>query len=145
MICHLYVHSACVFTIIVFVTSASCTFVESLMTTRTNFRLKGHVMERQRITSQFSCAQLCLRKEGCMSFNYKLSSNKGLCELSSSTARHFDQGLTERAGWMYGQIVRSGKKSVKQSAKPGKDAGITQRLNSSGSVCCPGLQIYTAF
>ena len=84
-------------------------------------------MRRQRTSSQLSCAHLCLRKDGCLSFNYKLSSNtKGLCELSSGTAGRVDGGVLERAGWMYGQIVRSKTISVIQSAKAGKNVRICE-------------------
>ena len=97
----------CVFTIGVLVATASCMHMESLVSTKKNLLLKGHVMRRQRTSSQLSCAHLCLRKDGCLSFNYKLSSNtKGLCELSSGTAGRFDGGLLKGAGWIYGQIVR---------------------------------------
>lgn len=95
--------------------------VESLVTTRENFLLKGHVMQRQQTTNSFSCAHLCLRKEGCLSFNYKPSFKmQGLCELSSGTAGRFDDGLKEGAGWLYGQMVRLVKRSSADSDKPGK-------------------------
>ena len=96
------------------------------MSTRKNLLLKGHIMQRQRTASELSCAHHCLRRDGCLSFNYKLSSNtKGLCELSSGTAGRFDGGLSEGAGWIYGQIVRSKPiQAVEQNAKSGKNIQI---------------------
>ena len=119
----LHVHLTCVFALGFLVTTASCMQMDSLVATKENLILKGHVMRRQRTTSQLSCAHLCVRRDGCLSFNYKLSSNtKGLCELSSGTAGRFDGGLSEGGGWIYGQIVRSKPiQAVEQNAKPGKN------------------------
>ena len=123
----LYIHLTSVFTIGFLAVNASCTDMESLVSTRKNFLLKGHVMQRQRTTSQLSCAHLCLRKEGCLSFNYKLLCNiKGLCELSSGAAGRFDDGLSEGEGWIYGQIVRSKPiQAVEQNNKSGKNVQIS--------------------
>ena len=92
------------------------------MTTRENFLLKGHIMQRQQTTNVFSCAHLCSRTGGCLSYNFKLSSRRrGLCELSSETAGYFDDGLTEEAGWLYGKIARiEMKKSSAESDIPGE-------------------------
>ena len=123
----LNLHLACILTVVVLVTSTSCQFVESLVEVKKNFLLKGHVIRSQQTTSQLSCAHLCVRKEGCESFNYKLLSNtKGVCELSSTIAGRFDGCLTKGAGWVYGQIVRFGNKSFENSAEPGKIRKITQ-------------------
>ena len=98
-------HLSSVFVIGFLVVTTSCMHMESLVAIKENLRLKGNVMRRQPTSSQLSCAHLCLRKDGCLSFNYKLSSNtKGLCELSSGTAGRFDGGLSDGAGWIYGQI-----------------------------------------
>ena len=78
------------------------------MSTRENFLLKGHVMQRQRISNSFPCAHLCSSREGCRSYNFKHSKKKGLCELSS-------EGLTEEAGWLYGQIVHIGKENPQKA------------------------------
>ena len=119
----LYIHLTSVFTIGFLAITASCMHTESVVSTRKNLFLKGQVMQRQRTTSQLSCAHHCLRRDGCLSYNYKLSSNtKGLCELSSGTAGRFDGGLSEGGGWIYGQIVRSKPiQAVEQNAKPGKN------------------------
>ena len=90
------------------------------MSTRENFLLKGHVMQRQLTSNSISCAHLCSRKEGCLSFNFKHSKKQGLCELSNETAGYFDDGLTKEAGWLYGQIVRIGKENSAESNKLGK-------------------------
>lgn len=77
------------------------------MTVKEGFRAKGTVLQSKQTSSQLDCAHFCFRKEGCLSFNYKLSSKtKGLCELLSDTAGHFDVSqLVNRVGWMHGQIV----------------------------------------
>ena len=117
------------------------------MATKENFLVKGHVMQRQQTTNSFSCTHLCLRRKGCLTFNFKLSSKRqGLCELSSETAGYFDDGLTEEAGWQYGQIVRIQKKASAGIDIPGKNRydvslvikcrnqlGIARRLNSGGT------------
>ena len=90
------------------------------MSTRENFLLKGHVMQRQRTSNSFSCAHLCSRKEGCRSYNFKHSKKNGLCELSSETAGYFDDGLTKETGWLFGQIVQIGKENSADSNNPGK-------------------------
>ena len=99
------------------------------MTTSKNLFLKGHVIQHQLSTNHLSCAHICIRKEGCVSFNFKLSSNsKGLCELSSGTAGPIDRGLTKGAGWIYGHIVYFGKKPVEQSDKSGKNARKAKKI-----------------
>lgn len=113
-----HLHLAIALTVISLVTApTSCELVESLVSTRENFLLKGHVMQRQRTTNSLLCAHLCSRKEGCRSFNFKLSKRQGLCELSDETAGYFDDGLTKEVGWLYGQIVHIEKKSS-ESYKP---------------------------
>ena len=118
----LHILLICVFTIGFLAATTSCMHMESLVTTRKNVLLKGHVIQRHWTTSQHSCAYLCFRKDGCLSFNYKLSSyTKGLCELSSGTAERFDDALWQGAGWMYVQLVRS--KTIQtfgQNAESGK-------------------------
>ena len=124
----LYIHLTWVFTIGFLAVTASCMHMESIVSTRKNLLLKGHVMQRRRTASELSCAHHCLRRDGCLSFNYKLSSNmytKGLCELSSGTAGRFDGGLSKGAGWIYGQIVRSKPiQAFEQNAKSGKNLQI---------------------
>ena len=101
-------------------TPTSCKLVESIVSTRENYLLKGHLMQRLQITSSLSCAHRCLRKERCRSFNFKLlSKSHGLCELSSKAAEYFDDGLTEEAGWLYGQIAPIKKRFSSESDVPG--------------------------
>ena len=123
----LQIHLASVFTIGFLAATASCIHMDSLVTTRKNVLLKSHVIQRQRTTSQLSCVHLCLQKDGCLSFNYKLSSYTiGLCELSSGTAEHFNDGLLEGAGWIYGQLVRSKTiQPVERNAESGKNFQIS--------------------
>ena len=122
-----HVQLTSVFTIGFLAGTASCMHMDSLVTTRKNVFLKGHVIQRQWTTSQLSCMHLCLRKDRCLSFNYKLSSyTKGLCELSSGTAGRFNGGLLAGAGWIYGQLVRSKTiQPVEQNAESGKNFQIS--------------------
>lgn len=118
------VHLHIAFTLTVFslvLTPTSCKMVESLVYTRKNFLLKGHVMQRQRTSNSFLCAHLCLRMEGCRSYNFKHFKKKGLCELSNEIAGYCD--LTKEAGWLYGEAFHIGKENSAESNKPGKVHG----------------------
>lgn len=116
-----HLHLAIALTVISLVTApTSCELVESLVSTRENYLLKGHLMQRLQIPNSLSCAHRCLRNEGCRSFNFKLlSKSQGICELSSKGAGYFDGSLTKEAGWLYGQIARIEKKNSAESHVPG--------------------------
>ena len=110
-----------VFTIVSLVTCTSCMLVELLVTSRKNVFLKGRVLQRQLTNSQLSCAHLCARINGCTSFNYNLESDiKRLCELLNDSTEALDHSFTEGAGWIFGQVVSSQKKSEEQGSAPGK-------------------------
>ena len=112
-----------VFAIVSLVTCTSCMLVESVVTSRKDVFLKGRVVQRQLTNSQLSCAHLCARIYGCTSFNYNLESDmhiKGLCELFNGSTEAFDHSITERAGWIFGQVVSFRKKSEEQRTAPGK-------------------------
>ena len=101
-------------------TPTSCKLVESIVSARENYLLKGHLIQRLQIADSLSCAHCCLRKERCRSFNFKLlSESQGLCELSSKAAGYFDDSLTGEAGWLYGQIAPIQKKFFSESDVPG--------------------------
>ena len=118
-----------VFTIVSLVTCTSCMLVESLVTSRKNVFLKGRVMQRQLTNSQLSCAHLCARINGCTSFNYNLESDiKGLCELLNGFTEAFDHSLTEGAGWIFGQVVSSQKKSEEQKSTRGKSTMNNKKI-----------------
>ena len=118
-----------VFTIVSLVTCTSCMLVESLVTSRKNLFLKGRVMQRQLTNSQLSCAHLCARINGCTSFNYNLESDiKGLCELLNGSTEAFDHSLTEGAGWIFGQVVSSQKKSEEQKSTQGKSTMNNKKI-----------------
>ena len=118
-----------VFTIVSLVTCTSCLLVESLVTSRKNVFLKGRVMQRQLTNSQLSCAHLCARINGCTSFNYNLESDiKGLCELLNGSTEAFDHSLTEGAGWIFGQVVSSQKKSEEQKSTRGKSTMNNKKI-----------------
>ena len=117
------------FTIVSLVTCTSYMLVESLVTSRKNVFLKGCVMQRQLTNSQLSCAHLCARINGCTSFNYNLESNiKGLCELLNGSTEAFDHSLTEGAGWIFGQVVSSQKKSEEQKSTRGKSTMNNKKI-----------------
>ena len=118
-----------VFTIVSLVTCTSCMLVESLVTSRKNVFLKGRVMQRQLTNSQLSCAHLCARINGCTSFNYNLESDiKGLCELLNGSTEAFDHSLTEGAGWIFGQVVSSQKKSEERKSTRGKSTMNNKKI-----------------
>ena len=118
-----------VFTIVSLVTCTSCMLVESLVPSRKNVFLKGRVMQRQLTNSQLSCAHLCARINGCTSFNYNLESDiKGLCELLNGSTEAFDHSLTEGAGWIFGQVVSSQKKSEEQKSTQGKSTMNNKKI-----------------
>ena len=122
-------YSSFVFTIVSLVTCTSCMLVESLVTSRKNVFLKGRVMQRQLTNSQLSCAHLCARINGCTSFNYNLESDiKGLCELLNGSTEAFDHSLTEGAGWIFGQVVSSQKKSEEQKSTRGKSTMNNKKI-----------------
>ncbi|XP_044174150.1 ALK tyrosine kinase receptor-like [Acropora millepora] len=83
--------------------SGSC-LQESLVKVTEHSHRNGNIIQRKQTTSELTCALLCLRKDGCLSFNYKA---KEQCELLSDTAEQFVDGLSKRAGWIYGEIVTS--------------------------------------
>lgn len=118
------VHLVHVFTLTVISllsTPTSCKLTESIVSTRENCVLKGHLLQRLRIANSLSCAHRCLRKERCRSFNFKLlSKSQGLCELSSKAAGYLDDGLTEEEGWYYGHIASIIKRFSADSDVPGK-------------------------
>lgn len=112
-----------VFAIVSLVTCTSCMLAESVVTSRKDVFLKGPVVQRQLTDSQLSCAHLCARIYGCTSFNYNLELGmhiKGLCELFNVSTEAFDHSITERAGWIFGQVVSFQKKSEEQRTAPGK-------------------------
>lgn len=86
---------------------------ESLVKVRECSHRNGNIIQRKQATSELTCALLCLRKDGCLSFNYKA---KEQCELLSDTAEQFVGGLSNSAGWIYGEIVTS----VQRNDKNGK-------------------------
>ena len=87
-----------------FLLSSGTCLQESLVKVTEHSHRNGNIIQRKQTTSELTCALLCLRKDGCLSFNYKA---KEECELLSDTAEQFVDGLSKRAGWIYGEIVTS--------------------------------------
>ena len=70
--------------------------------------LTGHVIHKQRTYDLMACAQLCLARRNCMSFNYENTRN-GICELNSKV---FDVDkvvgenvLSAKKGYSFNQLV----------------------------------------
>ena len=70
--------------------------------------LMGHVIHEQRTYDIMACAQLCLARPNCTSFNYEDTRN-GICELNSKV---FDGGkvvgrnaLSIKKGYSFSQLV----------------------------------------
>ena len=115
-------HLLYAFTVILLMASStSSKLVESFLTIREGVLLKGHPMHWQRTTSFFSCAHLCLRKEGCRYINYKASTEtEGVCELLKDTSRDHNNGYIDGPGWFHGQIVHSRVSARTGSNTPGE-------------------------
>ena len=81
----------------------------SLIGTRHNYALVGHVMFSRVAKGSMVCSQLCLSKPGCLSFNFKNRQeidSEGLCELNQRRC-HGDREvtLTPIRGYVYGEFV----------------------------------------
>ena len=71
--------------------------------------LRGHDIHQQRTYDIMACAQLCLARPNCMSFNYENTRN-GICELNSKV---FDGDnvvgrnalFIKKAGYSFSQLV----------------------------------------
>ena len=70
--------------------------------------LMGHDIHKQRTYDIMACAQLCLARPNCTSFNYENTRN-GICELNSKV---FDgdkvvekNTLSSKKGYSFGQLV----------------------------------------
>ena len=70
--------------------------------------LTGYVIHQQRINDILTCAQLCLARPSCMSFNYENTRN-GICQLNRKV---FDGNmvvggniLSAKRGYSFSQLV----------------------------------------
>ena len=57
----------------------------SILSSTDGYVLKGNVIHYQRTHNILACAQLCLVRSNCMSFNFENRKN-GMCELNKETA-----------------------------------------------------------
>lgn len=57
----------------------------SILSSTDGYVLKGNVIHYQRTHDILTCAQLCLVRSNCMSFNFENRKN-GMCELNKKTA-----------------------------------------------------------
>ena len=77
----------------------------STVSTKDNHVLRGYNISKQRTYDLLSCAQLCLARSNCMSFNYENIEN-GDCELNKEATDASIQGaLTTQRGYTFGQFV----------------------------------------
>ena len=70
--------------------------------------LTGYVIHKQRTRDILLCAQLCLARPNCMSFNFENIKN-GMCELNRETS-HSDtimdkNTLSPKRGYSFNQLV----------------------------------------
>ena len=70
--------------------------------------LKGCIIHKERTYDFLSCAQLCLARPSCMSFNYENIKN-GVCELSREVSHASivvdRNALSAQRGYLFGQLV----------------------------------------
>ena len=67
--------------------------------------LHGYTIHKQRTYDFLSCAQLCLARPNCMSFNYENIEN-GVCALNrDATDGSILVALTTRTGYTFGQFL----------------------------------------
>ena len=77
----------------------------STVSTKDNHVLRGYTIHKQRTYDLLSCAQLCLARSNCMSFNYENIEN-GDCELNKeATDASIHGALTTQRGYTFGQFV----------------------------------------
>ena len=77
----------------------------STVSTTEDHVLKGHTIHKQHTYDFLSCAQLCLARPRCMSFNYQGIEN-GVCELNREVSHaSIVVALTARREYTFGQFV----------------------------------------
>ena len=77
----------------------------STVNTTEDHVLRGHTIHKQQTYDFLSCAQLCLARIICMSFNYQNIEN-GDCELNKeATDASIHGALTTQRGYTFGQFV----------------------------------------
>lgn len=81
----------------------------SLIDTRRNYALLGHVIVSRVVKGSAVCSHLCLSNPGCLSFNFRQQQgmyDDGLCELNNRR-RHGngEVNLTPAKGYVYGEFI----------------------------------------
>lgn len=77
----------------------------STVSTTEDHMLRGHTIHKQHTYDFLSCAQLCLARTRCMSFNYQNIEN-GVCELNREVSHaSIVVALIARRGYTFGQFV----------------------------------------
>jgi hypothetical protein len=70
--------------------------------------LKGHTRKKLQATSFIQCNIHCLQKDWCISVNFEISKQIGLCELNDygveENANIFTDNFDERKGFVYSQL-----------------------------------------
>ena len=77
----------------------------STVNTTEDHVLRGHTIHKQQTYDFLSCAQLCLARIICMSFNYQSIEN-GVCELNREVSpASISLALTSKRGYTFGHFV----------------------------------------
>ena len=80
----------------------------STISTTEGHVLTGYVIHKQRTTDIFTCAQLCLARPNCMSFNFENIQN-GMCELNrkvrDGNMALGREVLSVKRGYSFSQLV----------------------------------------
>ena len=100
-------------------------------------KLIGHVIHKQRTYDIMTCAQLCLARPNCVSFNYENTQN-GICELNSKVLQEDKvlgrNALSVKKGYSFSQLVNfsvsivgcwSRQAKVKAAFKPSGPSGVS--------------------
>ena len=83
-------------------------FRSSYITLWDDHALLGHVIALQPARGITSCAQGCLSKSGCLSFNFGIDSN--VCELNNSSSQYLKhlKDIVEKPGFVHGHWITTG-------------------------------------
>lgn len=81
----------------------------SLIDTRENYALLGHVIASHVVKGITACSQLCLSNTDCLSFNFRQNPQiyvEGVCQLNNQRCQdNREVKLTEFTGYIYGEFI----------------------------------------
>ena len=76
----------------------------STISTTQDHVLEEYIIHKQRTYNFLTCAQLCLARPDCMSFNYENIKN-GVCELNNASIVVDRSALSAQRGYLFCQLV----------------------------------------